>query len=421
MQGASFTRPVWAEISRGRLIANYRALRALVPPRVGVLAVVKANAYGHGVDLCAPIIAAAGAEWLGITSVEEGVRVRALCPQQQILVMSGLNAGEAADALDSRLCPVVWESYHLDLLEEEAARRGLPPQSIPVHLELDTGMARQGVPVADSCPDSCRPDSCRPESCRPESLPELSALLARFHTRSPLRLDAVMTHFHSPEALSDTPGATQDTANPQIAKLGAALEVIRTHGLRPTLLHAGNSATLLAGPDRTALEHLALAAGMHLMLRPGLALYGYAPDFQPPQQLRARLEPVLAWKTRITSLRTLQPGATAGYNATFRASRVTRLALLPVGYADGYSRQLSNRGQVLLRGRRAPVAGRVSMDQITVDVTEIPNAAIGDEVVLLGEQGDDSISAAELGVLTGTIPYEVLCDIDARVPRVLVD
>ena len=165
---------------------------------------------------------------------------------------------------------------------------------------------------------------------------------------------------------------------------------------------------------------------MHLMLRPGLALYGYAPDFQPPQQLRAHLEPVLAWKTRITSLRTLQPGATVGYNATFRASRPTRLALLPVGYADGYSRRLSNRGQVLLRGRRAPVAGRVSMDQITVDVTEIPGAAIGDEVVLLGVQGGvsqptDAITAEDIAQLTDTIPYEVLCDIDARVPRVMVD
>src|ERR1700712_1523321 len=113
MQGASFTRPVWAEISRSRLIANYRMLRSLVPPSVGVLAVVKANAYGHGVDICAPLLAAAGAEWLGITSVEEGVRVRALCPEQQILVMSGLHAGEAETALDSRLTPVVWESYHL--------------------------------------------------------------------------------------------------------------------------------------------------------------------------------------------------------------------------------------------------------------------------------------------------------------------
>jgi alanine racemase len=411
MQGASFTRPVWAEISRSRLIANYRMLRSLVPPSVGVLPVVKANAYGHGVDICAPLLAAAGAEWLGITSVEEGVRVRALCPEQRILVMSGLHAGEAETALDSRLTPVVWESYHLDLLEAEAAQRGLPPQSIPVHLELDTGMARQGVPVADGCTDSLRS----------ESLNDLAPLLARFHARSPLRLDAVMTHFHSPEMMSDTPGDVQEPANPQIAKLGAALEFIRTHGLRPTLLHAGNSATLLAGPDRAALEHLALAAGMRLTLRPGLALYGYAPDFQPPQQLRARLEPVLAWKTRITSLRTLQPGATAGYNATFRASRATRLALLPVGYADGYSRRLSNRGQVLLRGRRAPVAGRVSMDQIMVDVSDTPNAAIGDEVALLGEQGDHAITAEDIARLTETIPYEVLCDIDARVPRVMVD
>ncbi|MGI8771058.1 MAG: alanine racemase [Acidobacteriaceae bacterium] len=402
MEGRRFTRPVWAEISRSRLIANYHALRALAPASAVLLAVVKANAYGHGVDLCAPALAAAGADWLGVTSVEEGVRVRALCQQPHILIMSGIHRDEAAPVLDCRLTPVVWESYHLDLLETEAAHRGMPPQSVPVHLELDTGMARQGVPVAAE---------------RVDPLTDLAAILVRFHADSPLRLEAVMTHFHSPEVLT----AANPPTKAQMGKLAAALALIRGRGLQPLLLHAGNSATLLEGPDGAELDRMAHAGNMRLMLRPGLALYGCAPAFTPPQGRLPRLQPVLAWKTRINSLRTLQPGDTAGYNATFRASRPTRLALLPIGYADGYNRLLSNRGHVLIRGQRAAVAGRVSMDQIIVDVTDIPTAAIADEAVLLGAQDADAITAEDLAALTGTIPYEVLCNINARVPRFLVD
>jgi alanine racemase len=397
MGGSCSTRPVWAEISRGRLTANYHALRALAPASAEVLAVIKANAYGHGIDLCAPALAAAGADWLGVTSLEEGIRARALCPQPHILIMSGIHEDEAAPVLDYRLTPVAWESYHLDLLEAEAERRGMPPQSVPVHLELDTGMARQGVPVPGE-----------------SALGELADLLERFLAESPLRLEGVLTHFHSPEVLN--------APNPQMGRLARALALIDGRGLQPSLLHAGNSATLLAGPDSADLDRMARAGNMRLMLRPGLALYGYAPSFSPPQgSLLPPLQPVLAWKTRINSLRMLQPGATAGYNATFRASRSTRLALLPVGYADGYNRLLSNRGHVLIRERRALVAGRVSMDQIMVDVTEIPEAAIGDEAVLLGAQGEDAITAEDLARLTSTIPYEVLCNISARVPRLPID
>ncbi len=401
------TRPVWAEVSRGRLRENYRALQA-VAPGVELLAVVKADAYGHGVELCAPVCAAAGARWLGVTSVEEGVRVRAVCPDSQILVMSGLHRGEAGDVLDSGLTPAVWEHYHLDLLEAEAARRGLTPGSVPVHLELDTGMARQGVPVP---------------ATDPSAMGELTTLLLRFNVDSPLRVEAVATHFHSPEVAGGGTGM-------QLERLAAALDLVRLRGVQPAILHAGNSATLLGGAEQglalASLERLALAHGMRLMLRPGLALYGYAPAFSPPEPVGVAhrpgtLRPVLAWKTRISSLRTVAAGETVGYNATFRAYRPARLALLPVGYADGYNRLLSNQGHVLVQGERAPVAGRVSMDQVVVDVSDVPDVKIGDEVVLLGEQSTRSLSAEDLAALTGTIPYEVLCDIGARVPRVAVD
>jgi alanine racemase len=393
------TRPVWAEISLGRLRSNYLGLRDLAPA-ADLLAVVKANAYGHDAALCAPVLADAGAPWLGVTSVEEGVRLRELLPgaAPRILVMSGIHSGEPAAALDYSLSPVAWEPCHIELLESEAKRRQLPPQSVPVHLELDTGMSRQGVPT----PESSAGDWTA-----------LVSLLSRFTPGSPLFLEAVLTHFHSPEFLDGG-------SSLQIARLSAAINIVHTHGLAPRILHAGNSNTLLAGTQSSALEGLASRHGMRLMLRPGLALYGYAAAFTPPLQLPLSLQPVLSWKTRVNSLRTIPTGATVGYNATFRAYRPTRLALLPVGYADGYNRLLSNRGHVLLRGDHAPIAGRVSMDQIVVDVSDIPGVSLGDEAVLLGAEGIHAISAEDIATITGTIAYETLCAISARVPRLPV-
>jgi alanine racemase len=394
----SHTRPVWAEISLARLSANYLALKELAPA-ADLLAVAKANAYGHGASLCAPALVAAGASWLGVTSVEEGALVRRACADAspRILVMSGIHPGDAPAVLELALTPVVWEHYHLDLLEAEAARRTLPPQSLPVHLELDTGMSRQGVPT--------------PESPSHSGFRELTSLLARFSPESPLRLEGILTHFHSPELL---PAG----GSLQIVRLEAALDLVRARNLTPPILHAGNSATVLAGPDQASLNHLAALYGMRLMLRPGLALYGCPPAFTPPQQLPFQLLPVLRWKTRVNSLRTIPTGAVVGYNSTFRAYRPTRIALLPVGYADGYNRLLSSRGRVLLRGDRAPIAGRVSMDQTAVDVTDIPGVSIGDEVVLLGRDGIHAVTADDLATMTGTIAYETLCAISARVPRI---
>jgi alanine racemase len=263
-------------------------------------------------------------------------------------------------------------------------------------------MSRQGVRVVGT-----------------EISPEAAALLRRFHPGSCLRLEGVMTHFCAPETMSS------HRANPQLASLAAALEFILAQGLRPHWLHAGNSSSIVAGSDREALIEMASSTGTRLMLRPGLALYGYLDrltldglswDGEDPG-----LAPVLAWKSQVTSLRTLHRGETAGYGHTFTADTETRIALLPAGYADGLNRLLSNRGHVLVRGQKAPIAGRVSMDQTMVDVTGIPGVAIGDEVVLIGSQGGQSIDAWDLADLTDTIPWEVLCAISARVPRVMVD
>jgi alanine racemase len=400
-----FTRPLWAEISRRRLLANYEKLRLAAGSEADVMPVIKANAYGHDLLACAPLLAGAGARWLGVTGAEEGAAVRAVCPQPRILLMSGIFPGEAETVIDQGLTPVVWETWQLDLLETAAAARRLPAASLAVHLEIDTGMSRQGVRVVGT-----------------EISPEAAALLRRFHPGSCLRLEGVMTHFCAPETMSS------HRPNPQLGSLAAALEFViaqtQAQGLRPQWLHAGNSSSIVAGSDREALIEMASSTGTRLMLRPGLALYGYLDrltldglswDGEDPG-----FAPVLEWKSQVTSLRTLRRGETAGYGHTFTADGETRIALLPVGYADGLNRLLSNRGHVLVRGQEAPIAGRVSMDQTMVDVTGIPGVAIGDEVVLIGSQGAQSIDAWDLAELTGSIPWEVLCAIGARVPRVMV-
>lgn len=379
------TRPIWAEISRGRLLHNYRWLRGLAGPETELLAVVKANAYGHGMSDCAPVLARDGCRWFGVTCVEEGAALRHACPEARILILSGLWRQEAETAIEHRLTPVVWDPSQLDWLEAAAQDNKLAAGQVAVHLEIDTGMSRQGAAPED-----------------------LESLLGRFAPASPLRLEAVMTHFHSPE----NEVATRD----QERWLARAVEAVAARGLRPEFLSAGSSAAALQ-QDGSRIAALARKVGARRMMRPGIALYGYRPN----PGSGAPLQPVLAWKTRVVSLRTIEPGTAVGYDATFIASRKNRVALLPMGYADGLNRLLSNRGSVLVRGQRAPIAGRISMDHTVVDVTDTPGVERGDEVVLIGEQGADRITADELATATDTIPYEVLCAISARVPRVMVD
>jgi alanine racemase len=380
------TRPVWAEIARSQLRANYQLLKSLAAP-AGLLPIVKANAYGHGNVVCAQALVNEGAEWLGVTCVDEGIAVRTTCLKARILVMSGIwQRDEAGAAITHRLTPVVWEPIHLEWLREAAGN-----SEVPVHLEIDTGMSRQGA--------------------RQETL---SALLNSFDG---LKLEGVMTHFHSPEVLSE------HSVETQLHQFVTALDTISAHGLRPQLIHAGNSPSVLTDGNANKIVDIATRYGAKAMLRPGLSLYGYAPRFTGNGALSQmeELQPVLAWKTRVVSLRTIEAGDTAGYNATFRAARKSKLALLPVGYADGLNRQLSNRGSVLIREHHAPIAGRISMDLTIIDVTDIPGVEIGDEAVLIGEQGSERITAYDHADAVQTIPYEILCNIGARVPRVMKD
>jgi alanine racemase len=387
-------RPCWVEIATRALESNYRLL-ADANPSIALLAIVKANAYGHGLSLCAPAAVRAGAGWLGVTSVEEGIAARTVCPHAEILVISGPFPGQGSAVLEHRLTPAVWEPWQLDELESAGATSESP---IPVHLELDTGMSRQGV----------SPDN-------------LDAILARFKQHSTLRLDGLMTHLY---AADESDG---EATREQLAQLETMVTRILTHigaaGLQPSVLHVGNSAALLTGELTSQLTKLCAHHNLKPIARPGLALYGHAPEFLPHEPaaaaaIRARLQPVLTWKTRVVSVRDLTPGQVVGYNGTFVATEPIRAALLAVGYADGLNRALSNRGSVLIHGQHAPIIGRISMDQTVVDVTDIPAAAPGDEAVLLGSQQQSSISAEEHARLANTIPWEIFTSIAARVERV---
>jgi alanine racemase len=395
------TRPCWVEINTRALEDNYRFLQKLAGPGVECLAIVKADAYGHGLALCAPAAVRAGARWLGVTSVEEGMAVRAVCPEARIVVLSGVFPGQAAAVFEHNLTPVVWEQWHLDELEDYTRATGRPAATVPVHLELDTGMSRQGAARED-----------------------LAALLAPFTGTSTIALEAVMTHLYA----SDEAGGQATRA--QLKRLDEALTLIDSilppRAAGQAWLSVGASAALLGGSE-SALREVAGRHGLVLMLRLGLALYGRAPEFDPDfaqgeapaalESARANLKPVLAWKTRVVSVREVPAGAEIGYNGTFVATEPMRLALIATGYADGLDRRLGNRFSLLVRGQRAPLVGRISMDQAVLDVTEIEDLQPGDEVVILGSQGGETITAFDHAEAAGTIPWEIFTRIAPRVQR----
>ncbi len=397
----------WVEVSEQRLAANYSMLAEAAGAGMSVLAVVKADAYGHGAAVCAPILVRAGARWLGVTDAREGIAVREALTaagvsspdQPNILVMSGLLAEDADAIVQHELVPVVWDRQQMEGLADAVARHGAGSR-LRIHLEIDTGMARQGVRVGA----------------------ELGAVLDYLSGQPGLVLDGVMTHFASAEVV----GSHQTLE--QQARFEQAMREVTAAGLQPAWIHAGNSSTIdnCASSQTDALvwlQQLARQYGAHAMVRPGLGLYGYclpiecadgSQDTHAEAQVRPGLQPVMTWKTRVIGLREVQAGETVGYNATFVAQRSMRLALLPVGYADGLRRELSAPtglagGWVMLHGRRAAVVGRVSMNLTVVDVSDIEDVAVGNEVVLLG----DGITAEDHARLAHTIAYEIVCGVRA--------
>jgi alanine racemase len=382
----------WVEVSERRLTANYRLLAETAGAGVSVLGVVKADAYGHGAEVCAPVLARAGAEWLGVTDAAEGIAVRrALGPAEvRVLVMSGLLDDEAEAAVRHSLTPVVWSRQHLEWLAETVERCGASP--LGVHLEIDSGMARQGIAAGE----------------------ELRELLNWLRGQKEIVLEGVMTHFASAEVA----GSAQTLE--QQGRFEEAMWLIEDAGFRPAWVHAGNSSTLDNNGDATQslgwLRTLATGCGARAMVRSGLGLYGYCLPIEGEAVAHVRdgLLPVMTWKTRVIGVRDVCAGETVGYNATFTVQRPMRLALVPVGYADGLRRELSGPNEVSggwmrVRGQRVPIVGRVSMNLTVVDVSGLADVAVGDEVVVLG----DGITADDHALLARTIAYEIVCGVRA--------
>ncbi len=388
------------EVSGALLAANLEVIRRVAGPTCEVLGVIKADAYGHGATICARVLAAAGLRWLGVGDVAEGRRVREALRQTlpggdtddslHLVVMCGFDAAEAPEILAARLTPVVWTLEHLDVLEGEMARRapvaGLAGERLRVHLEIDSGMARQGVAPG----------------------PELDGVLLRLRSSPSLMCEGVFSHLQSSEI------ANSVETKLQCERFAMALAQVKAAGVQPAFVHLGNSSAIEEGTTLAWIRAAAEEVGAQPMVRPGLALYGYTLPLEgeAAEGSLGKLHPVGSWTARVIGLRSIAAGETVGYGATFRAKRPMWLALLPVGYADGFRREASSGigdGWVMTGGLRASVVGRVSMNLTVVDVTDhvergIP-VTVGTEAVLLGE----GVSAVDHARWAGTIPYEILC------------
>jgi alanine racemase len=347
---------------------------------VSVLAAVKADAYGHGLLEVSSVLAEEGVDWLGVAMVDEGLRLRAGGLQTPILVLGGTDDGTEEAAVEASLTPVLYRLASAQRLAALAAAHGGP---VSVHLKVDTGMNRLGIPLGD-----------------------LAAFLDQLDALGGLRVDGVLTHLA--EAEMGDRGMTAD----QLQDFAGALATIRERGHNPRWVHAANSAALLTG------QRLVGDCAASL-IRPGIMLYGCSPAQGLAQGWD--LQPVLSFETAVAFLKDVPTGALLSYGATWKAERPSRIATLPVGYGDGYMRALGNRADVLIRGQRAPVVGRVCMDLCLVDVTDIEGVCEGDSVVLIGRQGEAEITASELADHLGTISYEVLCSLSCRVPRIYSD
>ena len=375
------TRPTWAEVSLSALRENYRTVADYVGTGVTVCAVVKADAYGHGAVECALALEQQGATWLGVTSLDEAIPLREEGVRTRILLMTGFWRGEEEEIVRLRLTPTVWEVGQIELMERAAARLGVSQQAI--HLKVDTGMGRLGA--------------------APEDLPRICSVLK---SSSHLKVEGVSTHIASSEVL-DAPSVGE-----QLKTFEAARKTLAECGFRPELIHAANTSAVISHHE-----------SWNSMVRPGLALYGYHLPFERAgrtvsgRALNLPVKPVLTWKTRILSLREMRAGQALGYGGTYVTKAPSRIAMLPVGYADGLNRGLSSGGRVIVREHYAPIVGRISMDLTMVDVTGIPGIEVADEVILLGSSDGLSVDAREHAELAHTIPYEILCAISKRVPR----
>lgn len=367
-------RPVWAEINLDHYMHNISEIKRRCPG-ARVMAVVKADAYGHGAVALSQAALQAGADRLAIAVVDEGIELRNAGFAVPIQILGGTVERQLAQVVDYDLIQTVFDLDTAGLLSAIAGEKG---KRVKVHIKVDTGMGRVGF--------------------RPEDAGEAAAAIAALPN---LDLEGLMTH------LSTADERDKNYTLEQIERYRRTWTDIEARGIRIDIRHVANSAAIIDLPDLR-----------FDLVRPGIMSYGLWPSDDVDHTFDIR--PVLSWKAEIIYVKEVPVGTGISYGKTFVTSRPTKVATLPLGYADGLSRRLSNKGQVLIKGRRVPIIGRVCMDQCMVDVTEIEDVKAGDEAVLIGYQGDEHISAEEMASWIGTINYEVTCDISKRVPRYYV-
>lgn len=358
-----------AEIDLAALRCNLQWIRSRIAPNTKILAVVKANAYGHGAIPISQSLEEMGVDHFGVALVEEGVTLRQAGVRLPILVMGGIFEDQVPEILQYRLTPVIYRISLARVLSEHAQNRGI---SWPVHIKVDTGMGRLGL--------------------RPE---EVEGFVMGLRLLKGLEIEGILTHF------ADADISDKRFAQEQMAIFLRICDALDKNGSHARIRHVANSAAVVDLPE----THLD-------MVRTGLMLYGYHPN-----RTDLPLQKILSWKTRVVHLKKVPTGTTISYGRTFVTRRESLIATLPVGYADGFDRTLTNRGVVLIRGMRVPVVGRVCMDMTMLDVTEVPGVAVGDTVTLLGRDGSEEITAHDLANQAGTICYEILSRIGPRVQR----
>ncbi len=368
-------RPTISTIDLDNLAFNFNSVREFVGDDLQYLAVVKAGAYGHGAVECSRILESLGIDWLGVALPEEGVELRNAGIAKPILVLGSFWPGQEELVIRHRLTPVVFTHEQASLLDRAAATSKMVAD---YHVKIDTGMGRIGV--------------------RFDRAAELAVDLTQYKN---IRLDGLMTHFAAADDLEQN-----EFTELQVNRFDEAVSAFQNLGFRPTYIDLANSPGAIAHPT-----------SRRDMVRLGGVLYGLGGDVLPQNIEKPELRPVLSLTTRISQIKTVPSGETLGYGRTFKTNRDSVIATIPVGYADGYRRRLSNVGRVIVHNQFVPIVGRISMDWTIIDVTELPDVEIGDEVILIGRSGSLEIKAEDIAAATDTISYEITCGIGSRVPR----
>jgi len=368
-------RPTWAEINLDNLAFNLSSVKSFVGEDLKYMAVVKADAYGHGAVECAKRLESEGIDWFGVALPREGIQLRQSAIRKRILCLGGFWNGQEAALLNYGLTPVIYRKDQAESFNQVAKERGTRAE---IHIKIDTGMGRIGV-----------------------RFDEVKKFVEDLKKLENLHVEGLMTHLAAADNLDEN-----EFTNQQIDRFQEACAIFAENGFSPVYKDIANSPGSVAHPR-----------SRQNLVRLGGVLYGLGGDVLPKDIVKPALKPVMALQTKIAHLKSVRAGETLGYSRTFTTKKDSLIATLPIGYQDGYSRNLSNSANAIVGGVFARVVGRVSMDWTLLDVSDIPNVNIGDEVTLIGREGDLTIEAEDLAAQCETISYEITCGISERVPR----